>query len=88
MPFHAEFSSKTSKYIGKLDPITKKRIEEKVNKLEENPFPQEVERVEDFEGEKVFRVRIGNQRILYIVRYDQQKIIIIKVDKRPRVYKK
>ena len=60
--FPAEFSSKSAKYIRKLDEITKKRIEEKINKLEQNPFPQEVERVEIFKGEKVFRVRVGDQR--------------------------
>jgi len=86
MPFPAEFSNQAGKYIKKLDTITKKRVHERVNKLEENPFPQEVERVEDYQGEKVFRVRVGNQRILYIVRYNPNKLLIVKVDKRPRVY--
>ena len=84
--FPVEFSSRADKYIKKLDAISKKRIEERINKLEENPFPQEVERVEDFEGEKVFRVRVGDQRILYIVRYSPNKLIVVKVDKRSRVY--
>ncbi|MBI2135386.1 type II toxin-antitoxin system RelE/ParE family toxin [Candidatus Woesearchaeota archaeon] len=84
--FPAEFSSKAAKYIKKLDAITKKRVEEKINKLEENPFPQEVERVEDFEGKKVFRIRVGDQRILYIVRYNPNRLIVAKVDKRSRVY--
>ncbi len=84
--FPAEFSSKAAKHIKKLDIITKKRIEERVSKLEENPFPQEIERVEDFEGEKVFRIRVGYQRILYIIRHNPNKIIITKVDKRSRVY--
>jgi len=59
---------------------------DKIEKLEENPFPQEVERVEDFEGEKVFRVRVGDQRILYVVRYNPNKLIVVDVDKRSRVY--
>ncbi|MBS3126372.1 type II toxin-antitoxin system RelE/ParE family toxin [Candidatus Woesearchaeota archaeon] len=84
--FPAEFSSKAAKYIKKLDGVTKKRIEERINKLEENPFPQEVERVESFGGEKVFRVRVGDQRILYVVRYNPHKLIIAKVDNRSRVY--
>lgn len=84
--FPSEFSSKAGKYIKKLDNITKKRIEEKIDKLEENPFPQEVERVEDFKGEKVFRIRVGDQRILYVVRYNPNKLIIADVDKRSRVY--
>ncbi len=84
--FPAGFSKQAGKSIKKLDTTTKKRIQEKIDKLEENPFPQEVERVEDFEGKKVFRVRVGNQRILYIVRYNPNKLIIAKIDKRSRVY--
>ena len=81
--FPAEFSRRAAKYINK---VGGKRILEKIDKLEENPFPQEVERVEDFEGEKVFRIRVGDQRILYIVRYNPNKLIVVKVDKRSRVY--
>ena len=84
--FSSVFSKRASKYIQKLDKIIQNRINEKIEKLEQDPFPQEVERVEDFEGEKVFRVRVGNQRILYIVRYNPNKLIIVKIDKRPRVY--
>ena len=84
--FPSEFSSKAAKYIRKLDNLTKKRIEERINKLEADPFPQEVERVEDFKGEKVFRVRVGDQRILYFVRYNPNKLIIVDVDKRSRIY--
>ena len=81
--FPSEYSKKAAKYIKKYGG---ERILEKIEKLEENPFPQEVERVEDFEGEKVFRVRVGDERILYIVRYNPNKLIVVKVDKRSRVY--
>jgi mRNA-degrading endonuclease RelE of RelBE toxin-antitoxin system len=37
-------------------------------------------------GEKPFRVRVGDQRILYLVRHNPNKLIIIKIDKRSRVY--
>jgi len=84
--FPSEFSSKAAKYIKKLDAPTKKRVEDRINKLEENPFPQEVERVENFKGEKVFRVRVGYQRILYVVRYNPNNLIVVDVDKRSRVY--
>ena len=84
--FPSEFSNKAAKYIKKLDDVIKRRIEDRINKLENDPFPQEVERVEDFKGEKVFRVRVGDQRILYIVRYNPNKLIVVDVDKRSRVY--
>ena len=84
--FPAEFSTKANLYIKKLDDLTKRRIKEKIDKLEEDPFPKDVKRVEDYKGEKVFRVRIGNQRILYLVRYNPNRLIITKIDKRSRVY--
>ena len=86
MTFLSEFTASASKYIRKLDTITKRRIEDRVNKLEENPFPQDIERVGMFENELLFRVRVDDQRILYIVRKNQNKLIIVKVDKRSRVY--
>jgi mRNA-degrading endonuclease RelE of RelBE toxin-antitoxin system len=84
--FPAKFSTRASKYIKKLDSVTKKRIRAKIDGLEEDPFPKEVERVESVKDQKVFRVRVGDQRILYIVRYNPNKLIITKIDKRPRVY--
>ncbi|MAG47984.1 type II toxin-antitoxin system mRNA interferase toxin, RelE/StbE family [archaeon] len=86
--FQAEFSSKSEKYINKLDKITSKRIKQKIDELERNPFPKEVERVEDYKGEKTFRVRVGKQRILYFVRHNLNRLIIIKIDKRSKVYDK
>ena len=84
--FPSEFSSKAKKYIKKLDSITKSRIRARIDKLEEDPFPQEVERVQSHKGEKAFRVRVGDQRILYVVRYNPNKLIVAKIDKRGRVY--
>ncbi len=85
--FPSEFSTRATKYIVKLDEAMRGRIRKRIDRLEEDPFPQEVERVDDYQGENVFRVRVGGQRILYIVRYNPNKIIVTKVDKRPRVYK-
>ena len=84
--FPAEFSTRAGKHIKKLDEVTRIRIKKRVDRLEEDPFPQEVERVKDYKGEKIFRVRVGDQRILYIVRHNPNKLIVTKVDKRPRVY--
>ena len=39
-----------------------------------------------YKAEKVFRVRVGDYRILYSVSYEENLILIIKVDKRGRVY--
>ncbi|MBI2653008.1 type II toxin-antitoxin system RelE/ParE family toxin [Candidatus Woesearchaeota archaeon] len=74
------------KLIKKLDNQTKERIRNRLLKLQEDPFPPEVEGVEGYKGEKVFSVRVGDYRIPYIVRYESNLILVSKVDKRGRVY--
>ena len=86
MPFSVHFGPQPTKFIKKLDAQTKERIKNKLLKLKEDPFPAEVERVEGHKGEKVFRVRVGDYRILYLVRYEEELIFVAKIDKRGRVY--
>ena len=86
MLFSVKFGAQPSKFIKKLDVQTKERIKNKLFRLKEDPFPPEVERVEGYKGEKVFRVRVGDYRILYLVRYEKGLIFVAKVDKRGRVY--
>ena len=68
------------------DKTVLKRIENKIDELENNPFPQDIERVEGYKNVKVFRVRVGDYRILYFVDYSSSKVYIEKIDKRSRVY--
>tara|TARA_Y100000031_G_C8027222_1_gene295437 strand:- start:74 stop:337 length:264 start_codon:yes stop_codon:yes gene_type:complete len=84
--FPAEFSSKASKFIKKLDTSTTNRIKNRIHLLEDDPFPREVERVQKYHDEKVYRIRVGDLRILYLVRYNPNKLIIAKIDKRSGVY--
>ncbi len=53
-----------------------------------DPFPRDVKRVENqwFENEKVFRIRVGDYRVLYTVNYTKNRILIFSIDKRSRVY--
>ena len=72
--------------LDKLDNQNKERIRNRILKLQADPFPAEVERVEGYKGEKIFRVRVGDYRILYVVRYETNLILVAKIDKRGRVY--
>lgn len=84
--FTISFTNRSEKDIQKLDVSMNLRIKAKCEKLREDPFPSEVERVEGYKHEKVFRVRVGDYRILYIVIFEVKHIIIVKVDKRSRIY--
>jgi mRNA interferase RelE/StbE len=84
--FEAKFSNKSIKIIQRLEDKTKKRIQEKINLLCENPFPSDCVRVEGYKDYKVFRVRVGKYRIIYSIHREENLIVIINVDKRSRVY--
>ena len=86
MAFSILFDPQPAKFVKKLDNEAKERINGKLLNLQDNPFPSEVERVEGYKGEKIFRVRVGDYRILYFVRYGSNQIYVAKIDKRSRVY--
>ena len=85
--FSAELKKPALKFLKSIkDKSLLKRLSDKIDELEKNPFPQDIERVESYKDVKVFRVRVGDYRILYFVDYSSSKIYIEKIDKRGRVY--
>ena len=77
-------SNRSKKFLKKADKVLAKRLIEKMEKLRENPIIHDTKAVEGSKG--LFRVRVGDYRILYEVDYRNNLIGIIKIDKRPRVY--
>ncbi len=83
--FSVEFSSHAKRFLKKTDKNTANRIVDKVQKLMVDPFPSDVKRVMN-RTEKVFRVRVGDYRIQYMVLYEKNLLFISDIDKRPRAY--
>ena len=85
--FSAELKKPALKFLKTIrDRIILKRITDKIDALEQNPFPQDIERVEGYNDVKVFRVRVGDYRILYFVDYATSKVYIETINKRSKVY--
>lgn len=85
--FSVEYDQQASKFLKKLAVKSElARIIDKMEGLMTNPFPKETKRIEGYSDQKVFRVRVGDYRILYFVNYDSSTIYIVKIDKRERVY--
>jgi len=79
-----KFSNASKKFLKNCEKKLRKRILKTIEDLVENPYPPRV--IKLVGKEKVFRVRVGDYRILYEF-YPQDKIIlIVKIDKRSRVY--
>jgi len=83
--FSIELSNFTKKYLRKADRELTQRLLARIEKLAENPFPSDVKRVVNRE-EKLYRIRVGDYRIQYLVRYDCNQILIMEIEKRSRAY--
>jgi len=86
MTFSVIARRSAQKFLDNLPDDDHHRVEEKIKSLAVDPFPREVVRIVGRPGEKVFRVRVGHYRILYVVFFEQKQIVIDSIDKRPRAY--
>jgi len=83
-----ELSIRAQKVLDKLDKHLSERIEERLKKLEENPVPSDAKFIGREKGDKVFRYRIGDYRALYALKESEKILLVAKIDKRPRIYKR
>ena len=85
MTFDIDYDSHPEKFLKKVDKNIALRI---INKIEDalsaNPVPHNATTIVGEHG--VYRIRIGDYRVLYRVDYANNKVVVIKIDKRSRVY--
>ena len=85
MSFNIDYDNQPEKFLRKVDKQIALRI---VNKIEDalsaNPVPHNSTTIVGEHG--VYRIRIGDYRVLYRVNYANNKIVVIMIDKRSRVY--
>lgn len=73
------------RFLKKCEKEVYNRTLKKIKQLAVDPFPSDSKRVVG-RKEKVFRVRVGDYRLQYIVFYNKNEILISDIDKRPRAY--
>jgi len=82
---NVKYSSQALNFLKNCEKDTSERILDKIKLLRENPFPKDVKRIEGYR-EKIYRIRVGKNRILYEVDKENNLLGIVKIDKRERVY--
>jgi mRNA interferase RelE/StbE len=85
LPFELAFAGPAAKFLKKAEKKLHDRIIQKLNKLADEPFPPDAKRVVGRQ-EKVFRIRVGDYRILYVVYFEEKTILVADIDKRSRIY--
>ena len=86
--YEVYFSRRTEKFLGKLNLRTSTRVRNKLKELSSTPVPSDSKFIRREDKEMVFRYRIGNYRALYTVDAKRRSVLVAKIDKRPRIYKR
>jgi mRNA interferase RelE/StbE len=81
MTYKIIWDKKAQNDLHKLETLIARRIILKVRELEEDPFSKDVKRLK---GETLFRLRVGDYRVLFDIIKDA--IIVLKVGHRKNIY--
>ena len=84
--YSVELSQKANNFLDSLGNHLRKRIEERLKILSDNAVPHDAKFIGRHEGNRIFRLRIGNYRALYKVKEKENVVLVTKIDKRNRAY--
>lgn len=84
--FEIFLDTSAKNFIKKLDSKSSQRIIKAIEKLAEDPIPHDAKRIYGT-NEKLFRIRVGDFRVLYRIDYEEIIVIVVDIDLRKRVYK-
>jgi len=79
------YQSQPEKFLAKAAPELAVRLLEHIRALRQEPFPHGCKRVMGG-PEKLYRIRIGDYRVLYDVDHEQRMIGIVRIEKRSHAY--
>lgn len=86
--YNVFFRKSASRQLRKLPPGIAKRIVPHVDELENEPFPHGVEQLKGIRKPTLYRLRVGDYRILYTVEASEKTVTIFAVQHRRDVYRK
>ncbi len=73
--YNIKFNSRCYKELKRLPKITSSRILKKISGLKNEAVPHDAKRIVSVKG-KMFRIRVGDYRVLYVINYENNEIYI------------
>ncbi len=83
MVYDVQWTITAERQFSKLDKSTKKRIIDKIDSIQDNPFLYVTRLV----GFNAYKLRVGNYRIILGIEKKNLVILILKVGHRKNIYK-
>lgn len=82
--FDVELSNQADKFLRKCPEELHGRITEKIEELRNEPFPSGSIALQG--SDKIYRIRVGDYRLVYAIHPEHNLLRIFDIDKRSRVY--
>ncbi len=83
--YNVDFKPSVNKDFRRLPKSTVERVMKRIEKLVDEPLPHGVEKLEG--ADRLYRLRVGDYRIIYEVQTHAQQIVILYVRHRREVYR-
>lgn len=84
-PFSIKWKSSAKKELKKIDRTEISKILSEIEKLSKEPYPTNHKKL--LGTEYIYRIKIGNYRVIYSIENDELIIEIIRVRHRKEVYR-
>ena len=83
--YEVELTARVAKQFRKYDSALQKRLVKALEKLGQNPYDAGAKKLSG--AEDVYRIRVGDYRIVYCVEDDKLLIVVVKLGHRREVYR-
>jgi len=83
--FRVVLHKKALRELQKLSPTLRERIVGALRELARNPFTGDVKPIKGIRG--LYRRRVGKYRIIYVVDFEENVIVILRIAPREKAYK-
>ena len=84
MKYEVRLSKRANRELALLEQSTRSRIVARLEELGDDPFPRGAIKLQGREG--VYRIRVGDYRVLYEVFRKESLVLVDKIDHRSGVY--
>lgn len=85
MAYSIGFAQSAKRQFDKLPDSVKRRMAEAIDKLAENPRPDGVVKLSGEDG--IYRIRVGDYRIVYHIEDDKLCVVVLKTGHRREIYR-
>lgn len=83
--YRIQFKSSAAQQLDRLDGAVRVRVDRKVDELAENPRPAGAKKLKG--SSELWRVRVGDYRVIYSIHDDVLLILVVKIGHRGDVYR-